>query len=120
MASTLFSSPVPSPHTGRQGLTWSASLAALTVLAFSLYHLPTSLHDISHYETAGVSMVRGHRARIRPYDRRTVEATVPTYGTDQDVTIRFGERTNLPSKLHSLALGTLAASSSNRHGKISR
>lgn len=83
-----------------RSLSWVFIIFSVSTIYYLIYFTPVHLHDISHFATAGVSLVRDHRDLIYPYNG-------PTYDSFQTHTAVFDTRTNYPSKLYSALYGLI-------------
>ena len=84
------------------GLLWLAGIVVTSTVYFLIYFTPVHLHDISHFATAGVSLVRDHKDLAYPYQG-------PTYESFQAHTAILDARINYPSKLYSALFGLICA-----------
>jgi len=101
VSTSTFIAQLPKPGPARS-LAWVAGLLILSIGYFLIYFTPVHLHDISHFATAGVSLVRDHKELTYPYQG-------PTYDSFQAGTAVLDVRTNYPSKLYSFCLGLISA-----------
>lgn len=101
--------PGPHPHGRSRTCLWLAGIFISSTVYFLLYFYPAHLHDITHFATAGVSLIRDQKDLLYPYHPYAPGGLGPAYEYFQNNTIHFDVRTNYPSKLYSSIYGVICA-----------
>lgn len=105
--------PCPHPHGRIRTCLWLAGIFISCTVYFLIYFYPAHLHDISHFATAGVSLIRDQKDLLYPYNPYAPGGLGPAYEYFQNNTIHFDMRTNYPSKLYSAIYGSICAAKGN-------
>ena len=99
--------PSPHPHGKTRTFVWIMGIFAFTAMHFLMNFPPVHLHDIAHFATAGVNLIRDQKDLLYPYHPHAPGGLGPAYEFFQNNTIHFDIRTNYPSKLYSAIYGII-------------
>lgn len=79
---------------------WLFIITLVTIPYYLVFHGLSNLHDMSHYLTSGVQLIRDHSDLIYPYSSMDPEGGGSAYGYLQDNGRLLDVHKNYPSKLY--------------------